>query len=208
MSEIMSMSKLEAVNEMLYDIGERPVSTINGTARLDVIRAEATLDRVTREVCASGWWFNREERTLTVDGSGQYLVASNIVSIDEFEGLGTSQPVNATTGSPANFVVRTISGTRKLINTVDQVSTGYTDDLTVHVVVLLTFEQLPALVRHYIYAKASSDNALRAIGATELLTALQQKSGILLAQLKAEEISQQDFRTWNSPRHWQLNWNR
>ncbi len=208
MSEIMSMSKLEAVNEMLYDMGERPVSSISGNSRLDVTRAEATLDRVTRDVCTRGFWFNTEERTITPNGAGEYIVPSNVVRLDEIEGLGTAVPVDATTGSPANYVVRVISGTRKLINVVDQVSTGYTDDLTVRVSVLLEFEQLPANVRSYIYARASAINVLRAIGSTELIAHLNEQADALWREMKQEDISQSDYRSTEAPRHFEMMWNR
>lgn len=204
MSEVTSITKLEAVNDMLYDIGERPVSSLSGNSRLDVTRAEATLDRVTREVCTHGYWFNVEERDIVPNGSGEYIVPSNVVRVDEIEGLGTAVPVDSTTGSPANYVVRTISGVRKLINVVDQVSTGYTDTLTVRVSVLLEFEQLPQTARQYIYAKASALNILRAIGATELVELLEQQAAVLLAELRQEQISQADFRSTDSPRHFDL----
>ncbi len=195
------LTKLEAVNEMLYDMGERPVSSITGNARLDVTRAEATLERISRDIQSRSWWFNREERTLVPNGSGEYIIPVNIISVDLVTGVAQgNSPVSPITGKGPNFVVRN----GKLVNTVDQVSTGYTDTLTVDVTVLLVFEDLPSTVKSYVYAAASSINVLRAIGATDLVTELKVQAITLLDLMKGEEIDQQDLRSTQSPRHFQL----
>ena len=198
MSEVTSITKLEAVNDMLYDIGERPVSSLSGNSRLDVTRAEATLDRVTRDLCSRGWFFNREQHTFSPDGTGRYIVPANIVRVE----------VEDDPTSTTNFVVRTEGSSRILINTYDQVSTGYTDDLTLNASKLLEFEQLPALARAYIYARATVINIMRAIGATELVNFYEAQATGYLAELKAADIEQQGYNTQDSPRNFDIIYNR
>ena len=204
-SAVIPLTKLEAVNEMLFDMGERPVSSISDSSRLDVVRAVATLDRITREFCSRGWFFNREEQTITPDTAGSYNVSLDIVNVDVSEKAASSNAnTSSVTGTPANFAIR--SGV--LVNSVDNVSTGYTADLTVEVVRLLEFEAMPAQARAYVYAKASAINVTRSIGATDLVQVRNAQATTLLAELKSEDISHQDYRSTESPRHLQLIWGR
>ena len=198
MSEVTSITKLEAVNDMLYDIGERPVSSLSGNSRLDVTRAEATLDRVTRDLCSRGWFFNRERHTFSPDGTGRYIVPANIVRVE----------VEDDPTSTTNYVVRTEGSSRILINTYDQVSTGYTEDLTLNASKLLEFEQLPALARAYIYARATVINIMRAIGATELVNFYESQATGYLAELKAADIEHQGYTMQDSPRNFDIMYNR
>lgn len=55
-------SKLDAVNTMLFAIGESPVNTLEGGTVVDAVTAVQTLDRVTREILTEGWAFNTEKR--------------------------------------------------------------------------------------------------------------------------------------------------
>ena len=53
--------KLDAVNSMLFPIGESPVNTLEGGNVVDAVTAEQVLDRVSREVQSEGWAFNHEK---------------------------------------------------------------------------------------------------------------------------------------------------
>ena len=70
MAEVVPLTKLDAINQMLHDLGERPVNSLAGSTRLDVNRAIASLDSVLRRLLNRGWWFNSESIRLTVDGAG------------------------------------------------------------------------------------------------------------------------------------------
>lgn len=195
------MTKLEAVNEMLYDIGERPVSSLTSPSRLDVVRAVATLERVSKSVQSNGWWFNREELTLTPNGSGEYPIASDIIRVDrKDQGVEMRNP----TGANRTYVVRG----SVLYDTINQQSTGFTGDLTVLAVRLVDFEDLPATARDYIYAEASRLNLLRAIGATDLGRQLAEQAATALANLRSEDIDAEDYRSTQSMRHINLIHNR
>lgn len=54
-------SKLDAVNHMLFTIGESPVNTLEGGNVVDAVTAQKVLDRVTLEVQSEGWGFNTDK---------------------------------------------------------------------------------------------------------------------------------------------------
>lgn len=49
---------LEAVNEVLSAIGAPPALTLDGSPNIDVVNAQAMIQRVNREVQSRGWAFN------------------------------------------------------------------------------------------------------------------------------------------------------
>lgn len=57
---LQATTKLEAVNTMLFTIGESPVNTLSGSQVVDAVTAEQTLDRISREVQSEGWAFNTD----------------------------------------------------------------------------------------------------------------------------------------------------
>jgi hypothetical protein len=54
------MSELEAVNLMLFTIGEQPVNTLEVSGVAEVAIARDTLQETSRDVQADGWHFNTE----------------------------------------------------------------------------------------------------------------------------------------------------
>ncbi len=77
-------TKLDAVNTMLFTIGESPVNTLEGGNVVDAVTAEQTLDRVSREVQSSGWSFNHEKNfPLNRDSTSlNFLVPDTALSCD------------------------------------------------------------------------------------------------------------------------------
>lgn len=64
------LSKLEAVNQVLRGVGERPVNTLDGQTSQNARIAEQLFDQVCRELQSEPWWFNSEEDvTLSSDSS-------------------------------------------------------------------------------------------------------------------------------------------
>lgn len=57
---LMTSTKLDAVNSMLFAIGESPVNTLEGGNAVDAVMAEQVLDTVSREVQSEGWPFNSD----------------------------------------------------------------------------------------------------------------------------------------------------
>lgn len=174
-------TKLEAVNEMLYDLGERPVNSLEGSTRLDVTRAVDTLDRIMRDICTRGWWFNTEQLELTTNGSDEYAIPEDVVHVEAWEG-------GPTTGQYDNTPLLVVRD-QKLYDVNNASSTfagAGTIKLTVHK--LLLFEQLPASARSYVYASSSVRNQSRALGSGQVDRELREQAARSLAQMNEEHL--------------------
>ena len=80
------MEKLEAVNILLSVIGEAPISSL-ATDQVNEITdsalAQQVLKEVGRDLMAEGWRWNTDENVvLAADSNGQYLVGSNVTTVD------------------------------------------------------------------------------------------------------------------------------
>lgn len=149
MTTITLTSELEAVNIMLDCIGEAPVSSLATSGLEDVAKARATLDEVSREVQQSGWHFNSEEDyPLIRDGSGNITVPTNTLQIKE-----------TYRSSDIDIALR---GQRVY----DRKGHTYvfTKDLTVDIVFLLDWEELPQPARNYIAIRAARRFQTRSFG--------------------------------------------
>ena len=193
MAATVPLTKLDAVNLMLSDIGDRPVNTLTGSQRLDVTRSISTLEAVLRAFLTTGWWFNREEGQLIVDGSGHYNVPSDWASLEYVKG----GPTQGARRAPAPLVVRQA----KLYDRHNQnfVFTGE-GPVTVTFTKLLPFEDLPNAAREYVYAAASVRNQSRALGSRHVDADLRDQARSSLATLKAEEVDNAVEDTTFAPR--------
>jgi len=186
---------------MLHDLGERPVSTLSGTTRLDVTRAIDSLEHVSRALQSLGWYFNTEIVRLTVDGSGFYNIPDDWVHIEVLSGGPTTGPLNET---PKLFV-----RSRKLydVNNTTNVFTGAAA-VKLCVVRLLEYEEMPATAREYVYASASIRNQSRTIGSSAVDGDLREQARVSLATLKEEDIDAENLDGTYSPHFVQLMHNR
>lgn len=179
---IAPLTKLDAVNLMLADVGERPVNSLTGSQRLDVTRAIDTLETATRDVLEDGWWFNREVVRLTVDGFGRYNVPDNVVVSEILRGGPTDTGAN---DLPPTLVVRdrvlydTSNGTDVFVGA---------DAVYLECLRLLEFESLPSTARSFVYASASIRNQSRALGSKAVDQDLRAQASSSIARLKQEEI--------------------
>jgi hypothetical protein len=79
------LSKLRAVNIALENIGESPVNTLTGSGNAFVVTATSILEETVRDICEEQWNFNRDYKyALAPDGSGNILIASNMISVDAY----------------------------------------------------------------------------------------------------------------------------
>jgi len=170
-------TELEAVNIMLSVIGESPISSLAaGSAVADAVTAQQTLSEVNRAVQSKGWHFNTDkEFTLTPEAfTGEVRVPSNCLRVDTVEG-----------DRDIDVVLR---GQRLY----DRKNHTYvfSDSLTVDMVVLLPFEEIPETARHYITVRAARVFQARTVGAESLFqfTNLDERDA-LVSFKKAEGIT-------------------
>jgi len=76
--------KLQAVNEILADLGQSPVTALQATR--DAISAEGALDRAVRELLEGEWWFNSDDEEYVVPTApGWVHLPDDIVTADAWE---------------------------------------------------------------------------------------------------------------------------
>lgn len=132
------MKTLDVLNECLGTMGERPLNSIVDphSFRGAVL---ATLDRLSRQVQAAGWWFNREPISLAPSAldSGIYLPGDT---------LEVRVYREAFTNKPTRQVV--LRGNR--LYDLDKGSYTFTEPVDVEIVRLIPFEQLPEIAAAHI----------------------------------------------------------
>ncbi|WP_435634299.1 hypothetical protein ACSC9U_18155 [Pseudomonas solani] len=149
--------ELAAVNDMLSAIGESPVNTLEGDANADVANCRRILNGVNLEVQSKGWTFNIEEdATLNPD------VFSKLIN-----------------WLPDFLSVKSQSGTSIYVNRGGYVydrtakTDQFTDPITVNLIRLKGFEEMPVQFRTYIVTKAAQRFNIRFFGAAEIEASLQ-----------------------------------
>ncbi len=174
------MTELEAVNAMLDDIGERPTTTLIVPTRRDVIRAQTTLNRVSRAVQIRGHWFNTQIVNISINGTSKYAVDASYVHLEVISG----GPNSGTNGTP--MLVQRDGFLFDVVNGTDVFPGASPVKCVVHK--LLAYESCPASAREYIYAAASVRNQSQAFGSLNVSKELQQQAAQALALLNEEDL--------------------
>jgi hypothetical protein len=159
-------TKLEAVNVMLGNIGESPVTQITSPSTLPVSAQTAisVLDEVSRDVQSEGWHFNTVPKlTLSPDINDEILLADDVLHVDTLD-------------NTKDIVQRGGKLFDRGENTYD-----FTKDIDVTAVYLLDFTELHEQARRYITLKASRVFQGRIVGSQEL------EQQILREELKARQ---------------------
>lgn len=149
--------ELAAVNDMLSAIGESPVNTLEGDANADVANCRRILNGVNIEVQSKGWTFNIEEdATLTPD------VFSKLINwLPDFLSVKATSGVTVYTNRGGYVYDRTAK------------TDEFADPITVSLIRMRGFEEMPVQFRTYIVAKAARRFNIRFFGAAEIEASLQ-----------------------------------
>lgn len=147
---------LSAVNSMLSTIGEAPVNTLS-SGLVDAETAEMVLNEVSRDVQSLGWNFNSERNyKVAADSDGNVVLPTEIVRADSVSKYRLAENEYVQRG-------------KKMYDKV-QHTFNIGKALTLNVVVLLAFDQLPEVARRYITVKASRLFQERVVGSDTLST--------------------------------------
>ncbi len=170
-------TELEAINVMLTNIGESPVTTLNDPDVVDAGIARTILSSINREVQSQGWWFNIDkQREFAPTSSNQIQLPVNTLRVD-------------TTGLTAdkNYVQRG----RFLY---DVVKHTYTIDkpVTIDIVQGLDFDEIPETARRYITLRAARVFQERMLGTPTLSSFNEGDEVNSLASLKSEHAEAAD----------------
>lgn len=146
------LSKLQAVNLMLSNIGESPVASLSGSdGDAFVATAIVILDETTRSVLNDRWEFNYDtDYLLTPDMSGNIIITDDMLSVD-------------TSSRSARLEVAVRAG--KLYNKTDQTFV-FSDSVYCDVTWEFAFADCPQYIRQFIAIKAARIFARRMLGDT------------------------------------------
>ncbi|ALO79997.1 tail protein [Pseudomonas phage PPPL-1] len=167
--------ELAAINDMLAAIGESPVSSLEGDVNADVANCRRILNQVNREIQSRGWTFNIEESaTLTPDAfSGLIEYMSDYLRM-----TGSTSYVNR-----GGYVFDRTNSTDT-----------FTDPITVDLIRLKSYGEMPECFRSYIVAKASRRFNIRFFGAGEIEGSLQEQEKEAWQAIQEYEL---DFGAFN-----------
>lgn len=152
-------TKLQAVNTMLSVIGESSTNTLTGTVPFEVSLAEDILDEVIKELCQDSYVFNTElDITVIPDISNHLIAQSHWVR------------VQAADSETDEYVLREItpgSGSYLLYSMTDKTN-EFTSSVSVNIVYLLEFANLPEAAKRYCTVRAARVYADRLVGSKDI----------------------------------------
>lgn len=174
---------LEAVNQMLFAIGESPVNRVEDSGLVDAAVALRTLSNVSREVQKNGWHWNTEINfSLQPDIDGFLQLPANTLKVDT---------VGADEGTD---VVQRGKRLYDRVNHTYVFSRAY----VVELVIMLDFEELPEAARNYITLKAARRFQQNSVGSSELAGFQQQDELRALVDLQNTEAETADYTMLNN----------
>jgi hypothetical protein len=152
------MTKLEAVNEMLFTIGERPVNSL-ASGLSEASQAEDILDRESRRIQMKGWHGNTLFNfQITPNAGNQFALPDNVLKVDT---VNPQYRRSASTPAPSKYVNvsmrRSADDTKWLLWDNDNGLETMTDvtQLTVEMVLFLEFADLTPALQIYIWTSAA-----------------------------------------------------
>ena len=202
MSETVPETELDAVNAMLHDIGERPVSTLENQSRLDVLRAINSLEKATRATCATGWWFNTENVIITLGADNKYTLTDDIVHAEVLEGgpVATDDQYDVELTQRGSVLYDRANATDEFPDN--------SEDVVLRCTRLLAFADMPATAREYVYCVASIRFQSRTLGSAAVDADLREQASIALTSLREEDLDHENLNQTTTPHFFNLMYNR
>ena len=150
MANIAKATKLAAVNTIISNIGQAPVTTLE-TGNPLVEMAEQILDEISRSVQSEGWVFNTEfHYPFGRDGNKFIRIPTNVLALD----------------TAKHHKNRATIRNNQLYDKVNH-TFEWDDDMELDVIWLFSFEELPEAFKNYITIRSANVFAGRSIGSTE-----------------------------------------
>jgi hypothetical protein len=169
-------SKLDAVNRILSNIGQSPVTLLDSGNPL-VEMAELVLDEISSAVQSEGWVFNTEyDYPFSPDENNNIIIPFDVLALD---GGPTSDSFN---------VMRRGKLYDKYRHTYE-----YTGVQKLDVVWLFDFTDLPEAFREYITIRAANVFAGRSVGSSEAVSFGQREEVIARATALEYDTQQGDY---------------
>ena len=200
------MTKLEAVNDILLSIGEKPVnSLVSGLP--DAALAESILDKISRQVQLEGWNSNtRRGIELTRDSDNKIGVPVNTLRIKTTNSKSNRKTTRPRLSGHINVTVRrSAADDQFLLYDLDDDSELWPNDstLTVDIVQMLQFEHLPTALQIYIAYFAGRRFQAGTMASRILweFTEIMVEESLLMALNDDEDQSRDNIKTENAHMH-------
>ena len=176
MANTVKATRLAAVNTIISNIGQAPVTNLESGNPL-VEMAEQILDEVTRAVLAEGWEFNTERHyPFTPNSTNEIVIPDNVLTLD------------TKSGSAKQTIIRN----GKLYDRVKH-SYIFSESVDLDVTWLFDFAELPEAFKNYITIRAANVFAGRSVGSQEAVTFGQREETIARATLLEYDTQQGDY---------------
>ena len=174
------LTKLSAVNIILSNVGQSPITSLDSVNPLSAL-AEQILDEVSHAFQSEGWAFNTEQDyPFTPDSNKNISIPSNILSLDMVE------------TAPFETVIRNGKLYDKRKHTFDFEETVY-----LKVVWYFDFVELPEVCKQYIAVRAANLFANRAVGSAEVVKYSEREEILARAAVMEYETQQGDYNIFN-----------
>lgn len=140
----MKTTKLQAVNELLKVIGMDPVDTLQ-VGLYEVAQAESYLDTTSRQLQTGDWDFNREDDfPMSPDVNGEIVLPDNLYQIDVLDMTVVQRGSRLYDKKAHSF--------------------KFAKPVKANVVWYLPWDELPEVVRQFIYIKAAHQFQIDKLG--------------------------------------------
>lgn len=177
------MQKLEAVNQMLQEIGQTPVTTIIANQHPAVLAALTKLNFIDKRIQSKGWWFNTNYNlTLSYDPNTlEITIPANTLSVDPSDIL---KPYTA-------------RGTRLYDYATSTYAIGANVD--VDIIQQLQFEELPEVCAQHITVVAAHAYVRVQIGDETKMAELREEIKFTWSDLRTKDITHRDITLATNP---------
>ena len=174
-------TELDAINEIIGAVGESPIDSLENLTDVDALNAQRLLSVINRQQQARGWSFNIVEsynlnpdmktKKILWDSSFLYLKGSNG---EKYAKQGD------------------------LLKDVTNNTTTFNDSISVTVILLVPFDEMPEALRRFITAKAALAFATRYFGDETILSMLGNDVKEAWQQLQEYELDLNDYNILNN----------
>ena len=170
------LTKLAAVNVVLSNVGQAPVTTIDNDNPM-VVMAANVLDEVTNSVQSEGWTYNTERAyPFTPDNFKKINIPKNILQID----------------TPRTSRLDVVIREGKLYDKREH-SYNFDEKVEATVVWLVEFDDMPEAFKQYVTMRAANLYAGRAVGSSEAVKFGEREEAQARAAMLEYETEQGDY---------------
>lgn len=186
MATTFKLDKLAAVNIILSNIGQAPLTSLNTSNPLSSL-AEGMINEVSHSLQSEGWVFNTEQDYPFTPNNSKFIeIPDNVLSLDKTE------------WSDIEPVIRKPAGVTnsRLYDKRDH-TYEFEGEQYLKVVWYFEFEDIPEVFKQYITIRAANLFANRAVGSNEVVKYSEKEELAARAAVMEYETQQGDYNIFN-----------